>query len=372
MSAPMLLDDEVVGVLSLWRTEVDPFDERAIALLEAFAAQAAIVVRNVDLVRALEARGVELARKVEQLEALSEVGEVVSSSLDLDEVLSTIVTNAVRLTGTDGGSIMEYVEEERQLLRAQRLRQQRRAPAEAPRDPDRAARPRWSAGPRSRATRSRSPTSTRSPRPAPAAPARRRVAVGARRPRCSAGRIVGALVVRRKTAGRLLRRRRSSCCETFASQSALAMSTPGCSASSSSKTAELRGRQPAQVGVPRQHVARAAHAAERGDRVLRGAAGADVRRAQRPPGRVPPRHPAARAGTCSSCSTRSSTSPRSRPARWSSSRRRSRSARRSSTASPWSASARHARHHAHPRRRSGGRRDRRRRAAVQAGACSTC
>ena len=49
MAAPMLLDDEVVGALSLVRTEVDPFDERAIALLEAFAAQAAIVVRNVHL-----------------------------------------------------------------------------------------------------------------------------------------------------------------------------------------------------------------------------------------------------------------------------------------------------------------------------------
>ncbi|MFC5788509.1 GAF domain-containing protein [Agromyces tardus] len=113
MAAPMLLDDEVVGALSLVRTEVDPFDGRAIALLEAFAAQAAIVVRNVHLVRELEERGVELARRVEQLEALSEVGGVVSSSLVLDEVLSNIIMNAVRFSGCDGGSIMEYVEEER-------------------------------------------------------------------------------------------------------------------------------------------------------------------------------------------------------------------------------------------------------------------
>ena len=113
MAAPMLLDDEVVGALSLVRTEVDPFDDRAISLLEAFAAQAAIVVRNVHLVRALEERGVELARKVDQLEALSEVGGVISSSLVLDEVLSNIIMNAVRFSGCDGGSIMEYVEEER-------------------------------------------------------------------------------------------------------------------------------------------------------------------------------------------------------------------------------------------------------------------
>ena len=66
------------------------------------------MLRQVDLMRALESRGAELASKVAQLEALREVGDAVSSSLDLDEVLERIVSNAVRLTGTDGGSIMEY------------------------------------------------------------------------------------------------------------------------------------------------------------------------------------------------------------------------------------------------------------------------
>ncbi|MFB9644830.1 hybrid sensor histidine kinase/response regulator [Microbacterium terregens] len=113
MAAPMLLDDEVVGALSLVRTAVDPFDDRALALVGAFAAQAAVVVRNVHLVRALEERSLELGRKVEQLEALSEVGGIVSSSLVLDEVLSNIIMNAVRFSGCDGGSIMEYIEEER-------------------------------------------------------------------------------------------------------------------------------------------------------------------------------------------------------------------------------------------------------------------
>lgn len=113
MAAPMLLDDEVVGVLSLWRTEVAPFDQRAQAAVQAFAAQAAVVVRQIDLVRALGDRSDELARKVAQLEALSEVGGAVSSSLVLDEVLSTIIMNAVRFAGCDGGSIMEYIDQER-------------------------------------------------------------------------------------------------------------------------------------------------------------------------------------------------------------------------------------------------------------------
>ncbi|HJR37144.1 MAG TPA: GAF domain-containing protein [Nocardioidaceae bacterium] len=110
MSAPMLIGDEVVGVLSVWRTQVEPFEAREMELLGVFAAQAAIALRHVQLVGALESRSAELASKVDQLEALREVGEAVSSTLDLDEVLATIVANAVRLTGTDGGSIMEYVE----------------------------------------------------------------------------------------------------------------------------------------------------------------------------------------------------------------------------------------------------------------------
>ena len=108
MGVPMLLDGEVVGVLVVWRSEVDPFSERAIELLTTFAAQAAIAIRNVDLFNTLQARTTELGRKVDQLEALGAVGQAVSSSLDLDEVLTTIVTHAVRLSGTDGGSALEF------------------------------------------------------------------------------------------------------------------------------------------------------------------------------------------------------------------------------------------------------------------------
>jgi signal transduction histidine kinase/ActR/RegA family two-component response regulator len=116
IAAPLILDDEVVGAISLWRTKVEPFDERATAMLRTFAAQAAAVVRNLHLVRELEGRQRELARKVEQLQALNEVGETVGSTLDLDEVLFKIILNAVRFAECDGGSIMEYVEAERRLL----------------------------------------------------------------------------------------------------------------------------------------------------------------------------------------------------------------------------------------------------------------
>jgi signal transduction histidine kinase/ActR/RegA family two-component response regulator len=110
LTAPLLLGDEVVGVLSMWRSEVAPFNEREMWLLEDFAAQAAIALRQVELTKSLEARSTELASKLEQLEALREVGQAVGSTLDPDVVLASIVSNAVRLTGTDGGSILQYAD----------------------------------------------------------------------------------------------------------------------------------------------------------------------------------------------------------------------------------------------------------------------
>ncbi|MBE1549986.1 signal transduction histidine kinase [Mycobacterium sp. OAS707] len=103
LSTPMILQNEVVGVLSMWRTRVKPFNTRECELLEEFAVQGAIVMRQDALRRAL-------ASKVKQLEVLGEVGDAVGSTLDLDEVLDQIVSNAVGLTNTDGGSIMEYDE----------------------------------------------------------------------------------------------------------------------------------------------------------------------------------------------------------------------------------------------------------------------
>ena len=60
VAAPLLLDDDLVGVLNLWRSEVRPFDERETTLLSAFAAHAAVAIQNAHLVRALELRSAEL------------------------------------------------------------------------------------------------------------------------------------------------------------------------------------------------------------------------------------------------------------------------------------------------------------------------
>ena len=101
LGVPMLAGDRLAGVLTLWRVTVQPFGDRTVDLLTTFAAQAAIAIRNVQLFK-------ELTRSVDELRALGEISQAVSSSLDLDEVLTTIVTRAVQLSGTEGGSMFEF------------------------------------------------------------------------------------------------------------------------------------------------------------------------------------------------------------------------------------------------------------------------
>ena len=87
-----------------------PYTNKEQQLVETFADQAVIAIENVRLVTELQARTQDLTRSVEQLTALGEVGRAVSSTLDLETVLSTIVSRAVQLSGLDGGVVFEYDE----------------------------------------------------------------------------------------------------------------------------------------------------------------------------------------------------------------------------------------------------------------------
>ncbi len=110
LAVPMLKENTLLGVITIWRTKVEPFSDRQIALVETFADQAVIAIENVRLFKELEARTSELTRSVDQLTALGEVGRAVSSTLDLPTVLNTIVARAVELSSGHGGLIYEYDE----------------------------------------------------------------------------------------------------------------------------------------------------------------------------------------------------------------------------------------------------------------------
>src|SRR5215472_4085554 len=100
LAMPMLRQDTPIGVINIRRTEIHPFSDKKIAILKTFADQAVIAIENVRLFQELEARTSELARSVGELKALGEIGQAVSTTLDLQTVLSTIVGHAVQLSGT--------------------------------------------------------------------------------------------------------------------------------------------------------------------------------------------------------------------------------------------------------------------------------
>jgi signal transduction histidine kinase len=119
LATPLLRQGTPIGAIHIRRMEVRSFTEKQIKLLETFAAQAVIAIENVRLFKALDERTNELTRSVDELRALGEVGQTVSSTLDLETVLTRIVSHAVQLSGTDGGAIYEYDEtSEEFLLRA--------------------------------------------------------------------------------------------------------------------------------------------------------------------------------------------------------------------------------------------------------------
>jgi signal transduction histidine kinase len=119
LGVPLLREGVPIGVIIIFRTDARPFTPRQIDLVTTFADQAVIAIENVRLLQELQERTRELVRSVEELKALGEVGQAVSSTLDLETVLTRIVSHAVQLSGTDGGAIYEYDEpSEEFLLRA--------------------------------------------------------------------------------------------------------------------------------------------------------------------------------------------------------------------------------------------------------------
>jgi GAF domain-containing protein len=107
---PMLREGAPIGVIFVARAEAGPFSDSQVELLKTFADQAVIAVENVRLFKELEARTGELTQSVEKLTALGEVSRAVSSTLDVETVLNTIVSRASQLAGAAGCSIYEYDE----------------------------------------------------------------------------------------------------------------------------------------------------------------------------------------------------------------------------------------------------------------------
>src|SRR6202011_4995521 len=105
VGVPLLRTGHPIGVIVLMRREPRPFSDKQIELLSTFADQAVIAIENVRLFEEVQARTRELSQSVGELRALGEVTQAVTSTLDLETVLTTIIAKAAQLSGTEAGAI---------------------------------------------------------------------------------------------------------------------------------------------------------------------------------------------------------------------------------------------------------------------------
>ena len=109
VAVPLLKDNELIGVIGIFRQEVRTFTDKQLTLLTNFADQAVIAIENTRLLNELRQRTTDLSKSLEQQTATSEVLQIISSSPgELQPVFKSMLESAMHICEADFGHLLLY------------------------------------------------------------------------------------------------------------------------------------------------------------------------------------------------------------------------------------------------------------------------
>jgi len=103
--APMLFEDEVIGVLVLAKLGLNQFRDDDLRLLEIYASFAAQAIANADATEQLRRQSAALERQVQSQRDLLQITESVLTNLDVHSILESVADRLGELVGWDNVAI---------------------------------------------------------------------------------------------------------------------------------------------------------------------------------------------------------------------------------------------------------------------------
>ncbi len=106
MAAPLRIENKIIGVLDAESKTAGVFEEADLELFRIFANQAATAIHNASLMSQLEQRSEQLEKRVNELDLLNQLGQQISTNLDIDSVLTEVLQAAKQALDFDHCAVL--------------------------------------------------------------------------------------------------------------------------------------------------------------------------------------------------------------------------------------------------------------------------